>query len=73
MSQLPLIISNVVLLFFIDLAKAFDRVDHYILVGRLRSIGVSEGSLAWFANYLSKSAVFEVRTSAVSGYSLGDR
>ena len=39
---------------FIDLAKAFDTVDHSILVGRLRSIGVSEGSLAWFANYLSQ-------------------
>jgi hypothetical protein len=51
---------------FIDLAKALDTVDHSILVGLLRSIGVSEGSLAWFANYLSKSAVYEVRTSAVS-------
>ena len=40
---------------FIDLAKAFDTVDHSMLVGRLRSIGVSEGSLAWFANYLSQS------------------
>ena len=39
---------------FIDLANAFDTVDHSILVGRLRSIGVSEGSLAWFANYLSQ-------------------
>ena len=34
------------------LAKAFDTADHSILVSRLRSIGVSEGSLAWFANYL---------------------
>ena len=39
---------------FIDLAKAFDTVDHSILVGRLRSIDVSEGSLAWFANDLSQ-------------------
>ena len=36
----------------IDLAKAFDTVDRSILVGRLRSIAVSDGSLAWFANYL---------------------
>ena len=50
----------------IDLSKAFDTVDHSILVGRLRSIVVSEGSLGWFANCLSKSAVYEVRKFAVS-------
>ena len=44
MSPLPLLLINVVL--FIDLAKAFGRVEHSILVGRLRSIGVSEESLA---------------------------
>ena len=38
---------------FIDLAKDFDVVDNSILVGRLTSMGVSEGSLAWFANFLS--------------------
>ena len=42
---------------FIDLAKAFDTVDHSILVGRLKSIGVSEASLALFANYLSRVSV----------------
>ena len=39
---------------FIDLDKAFDTEDRSILVCRLRSIGVSEGPLAWFANYLSQ-------------------
>jgi hypothetical protein len=39
---------------FIDLAKAFDTVQHFILVDQVRSIGVSEESLAWFANYLSQ-------------------
>ena len=38
---------------FIDLAKAFDKAEPSILVDRLRNIGVSEGSLVWFANYLS--------------------
>ena len=51
---------------FIDLGKAFDTVDHSILVGRIRSIGFSEGSLAWFANFLSNSAVYKVRISAFS-------
>ena len=39
---------------FIELAKAFDTVDHSILVGRQRGIGVSERSSDWFANYLSQ-------------------
>ena len=38
---------------FIDLAKAFDTVDHTILVSRLSSIGVTIHSLAWFSHYLS--------------------
>ena len=42
---------------FIDLVKSFDTVDHSILEGRLRSIGVSEGSLVWFANYLKEHSV----------------
>ena len=41
---------------FIDLAKAFDTVDHSILLDRLGSIGVSGHSLAWFSNYLTNRA-----------------
>ncbi len=37
---------------FIDLAKAFDTVDHSILLSRLCSIGVSNSTLSWFSNYL---------------------
>uniref|UniRef100_A0A3B3DM95 Reverse transcriptase domain-containing protein n=2 Tax=Oryzias melastigma TaxID=30732 RepID=A0A3B3DM95_ORYME len=37
---------------FIDLSKAFDTVDHSILIDRLLSIGVSELAIAWFSNYL---------------------
>uniref|UniRef100_A0A8K9Y1F9 Reverse transcriptase domain-containing protein n=1 Tax=Oncorhynchus mykiss TaxID=8022 RepID=A0A8K9Y1F9_ONCMY len=38
---------------FIDLAKAFDSVNHHILIGRLDSLGFSNDCLAWFTNYFS--------------------
>ena len=40
---------------FIDLAKAFDSVNHHILIGRLNSLGFSNDCLAWFTNYFSDS------------------
>uniref|UniRef100_A0A8K9VC74 Reverse transcriptase domain-containing protein n=1 Tax=Oncorhynchus mykiss TaxID=8022 RepID=A0A8K9VC74_ONCMY len=37
----------------IDLAKAFDSVNHHILIGRLSSLGFSNDCLAWFTNYFA--------------------
>ena len=37
---------------FIDLAKAFDTVDH-ILISKLKYYGVCNESLPWFENYFS--------------------
>ena len=38
----------------LDLSKAFDLVDHKILLSKLKCYQFSEGSLRWFESYLSQ-------------------
>jgi hypothetical protein len=38
---------------FIDLSKAFDTMDHAVLVQRLKCCGITGHALDWFINYLS--------------------
>ena len=37
---------------FLDVAKAFDRVDHGLMAVKLASIGVQDQELRWFTSYL---------------------
>ena len=37
---------------FIDLTKAFDMVNHYLLLDKLYAIGLSRQALLWFNSYL---------------------
>ena len=38
---------------FLDLRKAFDSLDHTILLERLHQLGVSGTELLWFRDYLT--------------------
>ena len=39
---------------FLDLRKAFDSLDHVMLLERLSTMGVHSVELSWFTDYLSQ-------------------
>ena len=49
---------------FLDLSKAFDLVNHNILLDKLRKIGLNNTSLNWFRSYLSNRKMY----SSVNGF-----
>ena len=54
---------------FLDLSKAFDSVQHDILLNKLMELGVSTEVLNWFKSYLSNRSQY-VRIGAVTSTSI---
>jgi hypothetical protein len=53
---------------FLDIQKAFDRVDHHILLARLHNIGVRGASWRWIRSFLTDRRVRCVDNQHESGW-----
>ena len=47
-----------VMVLYLDLAKAFDTVDHKILLNKLSHYGIRGKALSWFGNYPNERQQF---------------
>ena len=55
---------------FMDLSKAFDTIDHNILIYKLRAYGVRGNAISWFEDYLRNRCQFVAYKSNTSQTSM---
>lgn len=58
---------------FLDLTKAFDLVDHYLLLDKLHAFGFSSSTLLWFNSYLHHRRQYVSFRGARSNYASIDK
>ena len=56
------------LVVFCDLSKAFDTLDHTILLKKMKSFGLSDKTIGWFKNYLSNRKQYVVLDNTSSSF-----
>ena len=62
--------NKLMAIIFLDVAKAFNCINHNILYIKLRSVGMSERILTWFNSYLTRSQVVKYGVTVSSNLSV---
>jgi hypothetical protein len=60
--------GNIPFAVFIDLSKAFDTLDHNILLQKLSNYGIRDSTLNWFKNYLGDRKQYVKYNNVTSPY-----
>ena len=60
--------KNISLATFIDFSKAFDTVNHNILLKKLKIYGIENNNLKWVENYLEKRQQCIIANGVSSNY-----